>query len=181
MDLVQNAVEAGARRVRVRWTERGDTLRLSVSDDGRGMDATQLRQALDPFVTEAGKHPGRRVGLGLPFLLQAAEAAGGRVRIRSARGRGTTVCCRVARRHPDRPADGDVAGTLLLALNLAGAVQLLWERRCDGAAYRVESAELTAATGPLDEPLAIQLARAYVAGLELELKEGREHGQVDFR
>ena len=173
MDLIQNAVEAGAHHIRVRWCETGDVLRLVVRDDGRGMTATQVAQALDPFVSEPGKHPARRVGLGLPFLRQAAAAAGGCVRIRSARGRGTTVRCRLARRHPDCPADGDVPGTLLQAMNLAGAVQLIWERRRDGAAYRVASQELVAAVGALNEPAALHLAREYVAGLENDLMEGR--------
>ena len=77
LDLFQNALEAGSMKTVVRWEEDAGSLHLVVEDTGCGMTEQQLRQARDPFYTEPGKHPERRVGLGLPFLLQTAEATGG--------------------------------------------------------------------------------------------------------
>ena len=51
-----------------------------VNDDGRGMDAATLAQIQDPFFTTKCK----KTGLGIPFIFQAAEQAGGRVTIDSA-------------------------------------------------------------------------------------------------
>ena len=76
-ELVQNAFEASAAEVRLEWIRRGARLEVLVRDDGRGMDAATARKALDPLWSEAGKHPGRTVGLGLPFAKQAAEQCGG--------------------------------------------------------------------------------------------------------
>jgi hypothetical protein len=39
------------------------------------MTAEELQRALDPFHTDGIKHPHRKVGLGLPFLVQTAEHA----------------------------------------------------------------------------------------------------------
>src|SRR3954471_16030359 len=46
-DLVDNSIDASARRVLVRFLKRGDTLAsLCVVDDGRGMDSTAIRKAM---------------------------------------------------------------------------------------------------------------------------------------
>jgi hypothetical protein len=57
--------------------------RFCAKDNGKGMSAAQLDRALDPFVTDGIKHPGRKVGLGIPFLIQTAVDSGGGWRIRS--------------------------------------------------------------------------------------------------
>lgn len=111
LDVVQNAVRAGARTIRIRLREdrRSDRLTLSIRDDGRGMDAETARRATDPFFTTKG---GKRVGLGLPFLAQAAEETGGRLSVRSAEGRGTAVRAVFRPSHPDMKPQGDVVETL---------------------------------------------------------------------
>ena len=76
-DLVQNAVEAGAKRVELDVATGPERVSVRVSDNGKGMDAATLKRVSDPFFTEAGKHDHRRVGLGIPLLLQTAEASGG--------------------------------------------------------------------------------------------------------
>ena len=72
-DIVQNAFESGASEVSLDMARRGRWLEVVVRDNGKGMDEATQRRAMDPFWTEPGKHPGRKVGLGLPFLKQAAE------------------------------------------------------------------------------------------------------------
>ncbi|CAN5718863.1 hypothetical protein BH23GEM11_BH23GEM11_13730 [soil metagenome] len=64
-------------------------LRVRVSDTGVGMDAETRRRALDPFFTT--RAPGSGSGLGLSTVHGIADAAGGRVDIRSAPEEGTTV------------------------------------------------------------------------------------------
>jgi len=111
LDIVENALRAGARSVLVRLTEgkREDRLILEVIDDGEGMDEETKRRALDPFFTTKG---GKRVGLGLPFLAQAAEEAGGRLEVKSAPGKGTTVIATFGLSHIDRKPLGNIEETL---------------------------------------------------------------------
>ncbi len=79
LDIVQNAIEAGSSDTELTIHETPSSLLVTVADTGRGMDAGELEKAKDPFYTDGKKHPGRRVGLGLPFLIQASVADGRRV------------------------------------------------------------------------------------------------------
>ncbi len=66
-----------------------DCVVLSVSDGGEGMDETTLRRAMEPFYTTKGA--GKGTGLGLSMVHGMTEQLGGRVRLRSKVGQGTTV------------------------------------------------------------------------------------------
>ncbi|MGH7056572.1 MAG: ATP-binding protein, partial [Acetobacteraceae bacterium] len=67
----------------------GTYVRLSVADDGTGMDAAVLARASEPFFTT--KPEGQGTGLGLAGARGFAEQSGGGLAIESASGRGTTV------------------------------------------------------------------------------------------
>jgi PAS domain S-box-containing protein len=62
---------------------------LSVIDTGEGMDADTLSRAAEPFFTTKG--PGKGTGLGLSAVHGMAEQLGGRLVLRSQKGRGTTA------------------------------------------------------------------------------------------
>jgi CheY-like chemotaxis protein len=62
---------------------------LSVTDTGAGMDETTLAHAVEPFFTTKGV--GKGTGLGLPMVHGLAEQSGGRLRIASRPGEGTTA------------------------------------------------------------------------------------------
>ena len=62
---------------------------LSVSDTGVGMEPEVRDRAFDPFFTT--KPAGGTTGLGLAMVYAAIQHAGGRVRLESAPGRGSTV------------------------------------------------------------------------------------------
>jgi CheY-like chemotaxis protein len=91
MNLCVNAMEAtpeggvitlGTRRL-------GDTVELSVMDNGCGMDSGVLRRAPEPFFTT--KPEGKGTGLGLSMVYGVVKAHGGEMKLESGRGRGTTV------------------------------------------------------------------------------------------
>jgi PAS domain S-box-containing protein len=65
----------------------GRYVRLSVTDNGEGMDAETLRHAIEPFFTTKG--PGKGTGLGLPMVHGLAEQFGGRFDLHSRVGEGT--------------------------------------------------------------------------------------------
>jgi hypothetical protein len=67
----------------------GPHVMVSVSDTGTGMDADVRDRAFDPFFTT--KPSGGTTGLGLAMAYSAIQHAGGRVRLESTPGRGSTV------------------------------------------------------------------------------------------
>jgi CheY-like chemotaxis protein len=67
----------------------GAYVRISVSDTGIGMDEATIAKATEPFFTTKG--PGKGTGLGLSMVHGLAAQSGGRLRISSRLGKGTTV------------------------------------------------------------------------------------------
>src|SRR5260221_110469 len=91
-NLVQNAFEAmpqgGTLAVRTeRAPHTADTIAVSVTDSGTGMDVRQAEHAFDDFYTTKAQGS----GLGLSFVRRVAEAHGGHVALKSDLGKGTTI------------------------------------------------------------------------------------------
>ncbi|NKK71978.1 PAS domain S-box protein [Rhizobium leguminosarum bv. viciae] len=67
----------------------GRYVRIAVVDEGEGMDAKTLEQAVTPFFTTKGV--GKGTGLGLSMVQGLASQSGGRLMMKSSLGEGTTV------------------------------------------------------------------------------------------
>ncbi len=119
-DLTQNSIEADAKQVSVRLVQSEKEILFSVEDNGHGMTQEQLEKAADPFYTDGVKHPGRKVGLGIPFLIQTAEETGGAWKIETrAEGEGfAAMSSGVQIEEGLRPSakSGDETGTFLACL-----------------------------------------------------------------
>jgi signal transduction histidine kinase len=91
-NLVINAVEAVEPQrghVRVLCREaRTDTVEIVIEDNGCGMDAEQVRHAMEPFYTTKKLNG---TGLGLFIAKQVIESSGGSLTIDSEKGRGTRI------------------------------------------------------------------------------------------
>lgn len=111
LDIVENALRAGAKNVFIRLAEgkRDDRLVLEVTDDGEGMNDETRKRSVQPFYTTK---PGKRIGLGLSLLAQAAEEAGGKLEVQSAPGKGTKVSATFGLSHIDRKPLGNIEETL---------------------------------------------------------------------
>ena len=178
LDLLQNAVEAGAGRVTLTIDEDAalDRLTIVVADDGRGMDAETIRRALDPFYTTRTT---RHVGLGLPLMRAAAERADGEMTVESQPGVGTEVTATFCLSHPDRQPLGDMAGVLLAYLLSESQADLKYVHRRNGHSFEFDTAEIREA---LDgTPLADPTVRRWLANALTEGEEDLEHenGQAE--
>jgi signal transduction histidine kinase len=96
-NLLNNAVEAGASSVSVRLDSDGDTLRLSVVDDGKGI-APGVLPGLGTRGDSRGKAGGS--GLGLSHARERAQAWGGRLEVDSVLGQGTRATLVLPARRP---------------------------------------------------------------------------------
>jgi hypothetical protein len=174
LDLLQNTVEAGATRVDAIIAEdwAADCLRVTISDNGRGMDAQTAARAADPFYTSRRT---RHVGLGLPLLAAAAERAGGGLAIHTQPGAGTTVEATFRLSHPDRQPLGNLADTLLAFLLAGRAPDLHYVHRKDKAGnvlpatFEFDTASIRAVLGDL--PMTHPAVQQWLADF---LTEGEE-------
>jgi anti-sigma regulatory factor (Ser/Thr protein kinase) len=82
-------------------TDADDAVRVSVTDDGIGMDAEARRRCLEPFFTTKGE---RGTGLGLAMVYGVAQRHGAELDIQSSLGAGATVSLTFARAADDHPA-----------------------------------------------------------------------------
>lgn len=87
LNLMQNAVEAGADEVVVRTMSRGDMVEVAVEDSGPGLEAGAAERMFEPFFTT--KPDG--LGLGLSICRTIVERHGGRIRANGGTGHGLTV------------------------------------------------------------------------------------------
>ncbi len=117
MDIIQNSVRAEASLIELTIKEcpSDDLFSISIADNGKGMSNEVLKKAIDPFFTTRTT---RKVGLGLSLLKQNAEQAEGNMNIFSEEGTGTKLEAKFSYKHIDRPALGDIGGTMSI---LAGA------------------------------------------------------------
>ena len=95
-NLVNNAMKhtpAGG-SIEVGAAREGDSVRFWVRDSGEGIASDLLPRIFDKFVVGSAEGRGSRgpydTGLGLTFCKMAVEAHGGRIRVESESGRGST-------------------------------------------------------------------------------------------
>ncbi|MNF63645.1 Sensor protein ZraS [compost metagenome] len=87
LNLIENSIQAAGREVRlkVHLYQRGNSLRLCISDSGPGIDSVTLARLGEPFFTT--KTTG--TGLGLAVVKAVARAHQGELQVRSRIARGT--------------------------------------------------------------------------------------------
>ena len=92
--VLDNAIAATPHggRILVDLSRNAETLRLVISDSGKGMDPATLARAMEGLKTGSdGKTAERRQGIGLPLARQLIAAHGGTLELQSEPGQGTTA------------------------------------------------------------------------------------------
>jgi hypothetical protein len=169
-DITQNSAEAGAELVELEIRETAGEFRFTLRDNGRGMTAEELERAKDPFVTDGIKHPKRKVGLGLPFLIQTAEQSGGGCTIESRKGEGTVISAWFDMKNVDTPPVGDVPSMMRSILLFSGPGETVFHRVKESETgnldYGVRKTELADALGDLESAESLILMGRYLRSME---------------
>ena len=141
LDIAENSVAANGKNITIYVEEdtEKDRLRMSVQDDGIGMDADTIAKVVDPFYTTRTT---RKVGLGIPLLKEAAEACNGFLTIQSEPGRGTRIDVEFQHSHIDRMPLGDLAGTFLSLLMAYPQIHWIFIYRANGQDFEFDDAPI---------------------------------------
>lgn len=182
LDVLENALEAGATEVKLEIHEdlQADRLEIAVRDNGRGMDGQTARRALDPFFTTRTT---RHVGLGLPLFAAAAKRCEGELNLESVPGQGTSVKVTFRHSHLDRAPLGDVTGTLLAFLLSDRGVGLhfVYRHQVNGRSFDLDTSVIEDELGDvsLSHPLVREWLRDYIAEGEAELAVAHQGGAAE--
>ena len=146
MDIVQNSIRAGASLTTIRIDESvpGDTLAITVTDNGCGMSEEQVKSVIDPFFTTRTT---RKVGLGVPLFKMEAEMTGGGLRIDSEPGKGTTVTAGFVPSHVDFIPLGDINETVLLLITCNTDRDFVFHHRIHDREFTLDTRELRGILG----------------------------------
>ena len=116
LDITENSTKAKAELVFIEIFESDDLLRITITDNGTGMNDETLLSVADPFYTTRTT---RKVGMGLPLFRFAAEQTGGYLSISSKHideypdEHGTTISTVFNKKHIDFTPLGDIISTLI--------------------------------------------------------------------
>ena len=154
LDIAENSVKARASRVEVSVLRdtREHLLTIRVKDNGCGMDEEQVQRVTDPFFTSRKT---RKVGLGVPFLKQAAEITGGSFTIDSEVGAGTTVEAVFREDSIDCMPLGNVCDSVFSLILMNEGLRWIYTYEADGEGFTLDTDELRAELGDdvsLQEP-----------------------------
>lgn len=168
-DIVENALDAGSRSTRVDVVQDERNIAVTVTDTGKGMTEAEISRVRDPFSTDGRKHPGRKVGLGIPFLVQATSLTGGDFDIRSRPGEGTTVFFRFDLSHLDTPPLGNLPETFRQMLSFPGEYEMEIRREKCGEFYQVTRSDILETLEELSSAGSLNLLSTYLGSLEESL------------
>jgi len=140
LDIAENATRAGGSKIviEILEDESEDKLTVCIEDNGKGMNKETIKKALDPFFTTKD---GKKVGLGLSLLAQAAQQAGGELKIASEDGIGTKITAAFQLSHPDMKPTGDVFATMAALVVGNPSTQFVLDYKKGDDSYHFDSFE----------------------------------------
>ncbi|WFE83857.1 ATP-binding protein [Parabacteroides chongii] len=161
-DIASNSVRAGATRISLEITIHEDHTTVRITDNGCGMDAETVSRITNPFYTTRTT---RKVGLGIPFLIQNAEQTGGHVSITSEPGKGTAVTACFITSNIDCPPMGDLPGTVAMLISGNPGINVCFSYRKEELLFEISSEDLQSVFEdiPLSHPKVILAIREMIA------------------
>ena len=144
LDIAENSVKANATLTEIFIDEAGDTLTLTIKDDGCGMNEETVKSVIDPFYTTRTT---RKVGLGIPLLKLACEQTGGTLSITSSvseTDHGTTVTAVFYKNHIDFTPLGDIISSIVTLIQGHPDTDFLFRHVTDKGTAELDTREIRA-------------------------------------
>ena len=172
LDIAQNSIKAGATLVEIEVSRKTDEdlLTITINDNGCGMDAEQLEHVIDPFFTSRST---RKIGLGVPFLKQAAEASGGSFAISSEVNVGTRVTAAFHTDHIDCMPLGDINSTIFSLVTTNDNLDFVYTYRVDAKEFTLDTREIREILGDVSFQAGevSSFLREYLSENQLEVEQ----------
>lgn len=175
LDVTENSIRAEATEIAlsVIIDSVADTLTVTIKDNGSGMTDEQLAQVQNPFFTTRTT---RKVGLGVPFLKQAAEMAGGNFSIQSMLGKGTEVEAVFGLSNIDRMPLGDMTETVYTLVVFHETIHFIYTYQYDEKQFTLDTKEIREIVGEevsFSNPEISGFIRGYLEENKDEVDAGR--------
>lgn len=149
IDIIQNSLSAGAKRIglAIKEDSANDRLTISIEDNGKGMAPEVAARLGDPFYTTRTT---RKVGMGIPLFKQSAMQSGGNLSVESEPGKGTTVTAWFELGNIDRPPLGDVANSFVLMVSANPQIHFTLSYVVNENEYTFDSVEVAEVLGDIE-------------------------------
>ena len=162
-DIASNSVRAGATDIELAIEEKKNKITITIIDNGCGMDKETLDRMTNPFYTSRTT---RKVGLGIPFLIQSAEQTGGSVTFKSEPEKGTEVRATFIATHIDCPPWGDLSGTVAMLITGNPKINIRFFYQSKEIEYAISSEAIEEVLDgmPLSHPKVMLLVKDMISG-----------------
>lgn len=155
LDIAQNSVKAKADRISIILDETSDVLTIRICDNGCGMKKDFLSNVTNPFTTTRTT---RKVGLGIPLFMLAAQQTGGALTIESRHedeypeNHGTEVTAVFYKNHLDFTPLGDIVSTITVLIQGQPSIRWIFEHHTERGSVSLDTDMLKDVLGdvPLD-------------------------------
>jgi len=161
LDITKNSVKARATLIQISLVEEGNLLTLTITDNGCGMKPEVVETVMNPFYTTRTT---RKVGMGIPLLMLAAEQTGGSVTIESRHeeeypdAHGTVVTATFYTDHIDFTPIGDMASSMETLIMGSPDIDFTFLHDMNGRRVELDTRQLREVLGdvPLDSYEVVQ-------------------------
>ena len=161
LDITKNSVKAKATLIDISLVEEGNKLTMTITDNGCGMKPEVVETVMNPFYTTRTT---RKVGMGIPLLMLAAEQTGGTVTIVSKHeeaypdSHGTVVTAIFFTDHIDFTPIGDLVSTMETLIMGSPKIDFTFVHDRNGQRVELDTRQLREVLGdvPLDSYEVIQ-------------------------
>ena len=163
LDIVQNSITAQAKLITVEIIEDipSNLLKITISDDGKGMDAETLKKVNESFTSSRTT---RKTGMGIALFRAAAELAGGGLSLESEPGKGTVTTAVFEHGNIDRMPIGNMSETMVMLVMKAADIDFIYRHIYNGNVFEFSTKEIKDVLegAPIDDYEVLQYIQNYI-------------------